>query len=155
MESIQEEQLLPQSPLTSSPSSRSLLTHILAEALALKCCQNGLFRCEGREQTPQHNLEWRKSQAELNPSRALSVRNELLKELMGWELSQLTEDRRGERGGWAVMFPGLRKVTIASIPTGVHLLWFCIGEEPLVATNKWDSSFGWWDLTSSQHWIFC
>ena len=34
------------------------------------------------------------------------------------------------------MFPGLRKVTITSIPTGVHLLWFCIDEEPLVATNK-------------------
>lgn len=36
------------------PGSRSLLTHILAEALALKCCQNGLSRCGGREQ---HNLD--------------------------------------------------------------------------------------------------
>lgn len=52
-----QEQLLPQSPLTSSPGSRSLLTHILAEALALKCCQNGLSRRGGREQTPQHNSE--------------------------------------------------------------------------------------------------
>lgn len=34
------------------------------------------------------------------------------------------------------MFPGLRKVTIASIPTGVHLLWFYIDEETLMATNK-------------------
>ena len=52
VESIQEEQLFPQSPLTSSPSSRSLLTHILAEALALKCYQNGLFRCEGERADP-------------------------------------------------------------------------------------------------------
>ena len=40
------------------------------------------------------------------------------------------------------MFPELRKVTAASVSTGVHLLWFYIDKEPLMAANKLDSSVG-------------